>query len=205
MVKTQIANRGVRDAAVLAAMNNVPRHWFVPEAHRDQAYADRALPIGAGQTISQPYIVAKMTELLRLTPGDRVLEIGTGSGYQAAVLAQMGAEVISIEMHADLAASAETTLARLYERGQIRIIIGDGTRGCPDFGPYDRIIVTAGGPHLPQALQDQLADTGCCVAPIGSRDTQQLIVIERNGDEWCRSGDIGCRFVPLIGKDGWPE
>jgi len=203
MVKSQLAARGVDDHRVLAAMARVPRHRFVPGRPLTEAYADRALPIAEGQTISQPYIVAHMTQLLRVEPGMRVLEIGTGSGYQAAVLLEMGAKVDTIERHAPLAEAARKLLADLYPEGKWRVTVGDGSAGLPQHAPFDRIIVTAGAPDVPAALRDQLADGGRLVIPTGPRDAQLLMLCERRGDAWRESHDCGCRFVPLLGEHGW--
>jgi protein-L-isoaspartate(D-aspartate) O-methyltransferase len=203
MVDQQIRGRGIKDPAVLAAMELVPRHRFVRQSDQEEAYADRALSIDLGQTISQPYMVALMTELLRVGPGTRVLEIGTGSGYQAAVLAQIGASVISVEREASLGQAAQRLLGELgYER-QVRIVIGDGTLGWPAEAPYERILVTAAAPRLPEAYKRQLTEGGIIVIPLGSRDEQDLVVVTRVGDQWSHRYSIGCRFVPLLGKDGW--
>lgn len=203
MVEQDLRGRGIVDEAVLGAMRAVPRAFFVPEACRGEAYADRALPTADGQTISQPYIVARMTELLAARPGDRVLEVGTGSGYQAAVLAHVGARVISIESRPALAASARMRLAELGLGRCVEIVIGDGTLGHEPGAPYDRAVVTAAAPHLPAALRGQLADGGRCVLPIGDRELQYLTIYERCGAQWHSRRDIACRFVPLVGADGW--
>jgi protein-L-isoaspartate(D-aspartate) O-methyltransferase len=203
MVETQLRERGIKDPRVLAAMAAVPREAFVPDRERDAAYEDNPLPIGAGQTISQPYMVARMTELLRLTGGERVLDVGTGSGYQAAILAELGCTVVSIEREADLAATAAERLARqgLHERLEVRV--GDGSLGAPEDGPWDGIVVAAAAPAIPDALRDQLADGRRMVIPIGSRREQNLIVVERHGNEWREWSDGPCVFVPLIGEAGW--
>jgi protein-L-isoaspartate(D-aspartate) O-methyltransferase len=198
MVSEQIAARGVRDERVLAALRAVPRHRFVPEAERAGAYEDHPLPIGSRQTISQPYIVAVMSELAQLQPGKRVLEVGTGCGYQAAVLAELGAEVHSIEIVPELAASARETLRALgYER--VDVITGDGYRGLPEHAPFDAILVAAAPDHVPQPLLDQLALGGRLVIPVGG-DIQQLRVLERTarGIEDLPSLDV--RFVPMTGE-----
>ena len=204
MVTTQIAGRGVKDARVLAALREVPRHMFVPESVRRDAYDDRPLPIGEGQTISQPYIVAAMTATLAPAPTDRVLEIGTGSGYQTAILARLARSVVSMERHASLAARASETFA-LLGITNVHVVIGDGSNGHPDGGPYDRILVTAGAPAIPEALRAQLADGGRLVIPVGSEGFQRLILVERHGTTFTDQEGEGCVFVPLIGQHGWPE
>jgi protein-L-isoaspartate(D-aspartate) O-methyltransferase len=202
MVEFQIRARGVRDERVLAAMRKVPRHLFVPKDWERAAYEDRPLPIGGGQTISQPYIVAVMTEQLELKPQDRVLEVGTGSGYQAALLAELAGTVISIERLRDLADRAQQNLARAGIT-TVRIVVGDGTEGYPPEAPYDAIIVTAASPGIPQPLVDQLAEGGRLIAPVGPRECQDLIkLVKREG----RVEEIplgGVCFVPLIGQFGW--
>lgn len=199
MVTTQIAARGVRDAAVLAALRTVPRHLFVPPEVRAEAYADHPLPIGEGQTISQPYIVGLMTELLEVKSGDRVLEIGTGSGYQAAVLAAMGCEVYTIEIRASLAHEADKRLASLgYKKVHVRA--GDGYAGWPEATPFAGIVVTAAPERIPQPLVDQLAIGGHLVIPVGSF-YQQLKVITRRGEKEFPERDvIPVRFVPMTGE-----
>lgn len=204
MVDTQIQIRGVDDPRVLAAMRRVPRHRFVPQALWDQAYNDYPLPIGEDQTISQPYIVALMTEALELQAGDRVLEIGTGSGYQAAVLAELAAQVYSIDRLASLAEKARQVLAELgYTNFQVRV--GDGTQGWPEEAPFDAILVTAGAPQVPRPLVEQLALGGRLVVPVGDRFSQTLTRVRqtRDGVKFDYLG--GCRFVRLIGKYGWKE
>lgn len=204
MVSSQLEARGITDSKVLEAMRTVPRHAFVPDSLQDRAYDDAALTIGSGQTISQPYMVALMTEILALKDTDRVLEIGTGSGYQAAILSLLAHEVISIERHAPLAERARTTLAKL-ECNNVRVIVGDGTLGCPEFTPFDAIIVTAGGPKLPKALQQQLAMGGRLVCPVGPRKVQDLVRLVRTPDGVKKQRSIRCSFVPLIGDQGWGE
>ena len=197
MVDEQIAARGVHDPAVLAAMRAVPRHEFVPERWRTHAYADRPLPIGEEQTISQPYIVALMTELAGVRPGARVLEVGTGSGYQAAVLATLGADVYTIEIVPALAESARTTLARLgYTK--VRTRLGDGYRGWPEAAPFAAIVVTAAPPEVPGALLAQLAPGGRLVIPVGTAE-QELQVHERTADGVRVRNVIPVRFVPMTG------
>jgi len=203
MVTEQIEGRGLSDERLLEAMRAVPRHAFVPEDRRGRAYRDGPLPIGEGQTISQPYIVAMMTDELSLSPESKVLEIGTGSGYGAAVLAQMADRVLTVERHATLAEGAEERFERLgYDN--IEVVIGDGTKGVPDEAPFDGVVATAAGPEVPESLKRQLAEGGRLVMPVGSkRGGQRLVRVERHGDEF-RETDLGMvRFVPLIGAEGW--
>ena len=202
MVERQIAARGVRDPRVLEAMSRVPRHLFVPAELAERAYEDSPLPIGEGQTISQPYMVAWMSELLAPGEGDRVLEIGTGSGYQAAILCELAAEVISVERFPELAREAEERLASLGYRN-IAIHVGDGTLGWPARAPYDGIIVTAGAPSVPGPLMQQLRDGGRLVIPVGPSGMQMLNLITRHGDDFEVSEKGSCVFVPLTGKLGW--
>lgn len=204
MVERQIVARGVRDPRVLEAMRTVPRHLFIPEAKRDLAYRDRAVEIGQGQTISQPYMVALMTELLTLQSTDRVLEIGTGSGYQCAILAQLAGTVYTVERIPELAAAAESLLRRLG-LGNVHVCVGDGTLGRPEGAPYDAIIVTAGAPHIPEALRAQLADGGRLVCPTGPSTVQELLRLVRRGDAFDTLTSTRCTFVPLIGADGWED
>lgn len=209
MVAQQLQRRGIRDPRVLEVMASTPREVFVPGVPASVAYDDRALPIDAGQTISQPYMVARMTELLEIRPDDRILEIGTGSGYQAAVLARLGARVTSIERHADLAETARERLATLgVERigpGAVEVRVGDGSLGEPDGAPWDGIVVTAGAPSIPDALREQLAVGARLVIPVGPREQQELIVVERRGpNDWHEWSDGACVFVPLVGEAGWP-
>jgi protein-L-isoaspartate(D-aspartate) O-methyltransferase len=203
MVETQIIDRGIRDHRTVAAMASVPREAFVPDDLRHQAYADRPLPIGVRQTISQPYIVAAMAEAARLSPGDRVLEVGTGSGYSAAVLAEIVAEVYTIERIASLAESARRRLADLgYTTVHVRL--GDGSLGWPQHAPYDAIVVTAAGPHVPASLLRQLAIGGRLVMPVGPSHGQSLVRVTRKGDEtYAREVLQEVAFVPLIGAEGW--
>jgi protein-L-isoaspartate(D-aspartate) O-methyltransferase len=196
-----LKERGISDARLLRAMATLPRHTFVPEPFTSRSYEDSALPIGKGQTISQPYTVAFMTQALAVGDGARVLEVGTGSGYQAAVLAEMGARVFSIERNLELLAQARKTLDRLGYR--VASKGGDGTVGWKEFAPYDGIVVTAGGPSLPQPLLDQLADGGKLVMPIGDLEMQTMVVCTRCGDRFDRREMSGFKFVPLIGKMGW--
>jgi protein-L-isoaspartate(D-aspartate) O-methyltransferase len=203
MVREQIESRGVRDPRVLAAMRAVPRHRFVPESHRASAWDDGPLPIGHRQTISQPYIVAVMTEAARVEPGDRVLEVGTGSGYQAAVLAMMGAKVFTIERHAELLRQARESLARVG--CNVATHLGDGTLGWMTYAPYDRIIVTAGAPEVPMSLLRQLAPDGRLLIPTGGRDAQRMQMAIKVGDasqyDLYDYGEF--KFVPLIGRNAW--
>lgn len=202
MVNDQIRARGVSDKRVLEAMRTVPRHSFVPENLRRHAYEDHPVHIGCEQTISQPYMVGLMTELLELRPTDRVLEIGTGSGYQAAILSMLSAEVITIDRLPDLAQSARE---RLQELGyaNITVVCGDGTLGYPESAPYDAIVVTAAGPEVPPPLVDQLAVGGRLVCPAGGRDLQSLLKIVRTASGIRREESIRCIFVPLLGAHGW--
>jgi protein-L-isoaspartate(D-aspartate) O-methyltransferase len=206
MVELQIAGRGIRDPAVLAAMRKVPRECFVGSAQAEFAYDDGPLPIGEGQTISQPYIVAVMTEALRLRPADRVLEIGTGSGYAAAVLGVIAAEVYTIERIESL---AERSRRRLAELGYANVHVrhGDGSLGWPEHAPYDAIVVTAGGPHVPPSLLRQMATGGRLVMPVGSAPRfQRLVRVVRTGDEtYHREALEDVAFVPLVGAEGWPS
>jgi protein-L-isoaspartate(D-aspartate) O-methyltransferase len=205
MVTNQLRARGIADERVLRAMSEVPRELFIATDLRRAAYADEALPIEAGQTISQPYMVARMTELLAPRPGDRVLEIGTGSGYQAAVLALLGARVVSIERQPELAASAMERLKRLGLGDSVDVRLGDGSAGLRDLAPWDGILVTAAAPAVPQALREQLsADGGRMVIPVGDRQRQDLLLLVRKGDEWLERNDGACVFVPLVGEGGFP-
>jgi protein-L-isoaspartate(D-aspartate) O-methyltransferase len=201
MVANQIAARGIYDRNVLDAMRKVPRHLFVPAGFEGAAYRDHPLPIGHGQTISQPYIVALMTDLLSVSPGDRVLEVGAGSGYQAAILATLGAEVFSIERIPEVARIAEENLRRAGI-SNVHVIVGDGTIGYPQGAPYQGIIVTAAAPTVPSPLVDQLAEGGRLVIPIGGRDVQELVRLEKKGGTITRTSYGGGGFVPLVGEHG---
>jgi protein-L-isoaspartate(D-aspartate) O-methyltransferase len=202
MVDYQIAARDVNDERVLSAMREIPRHLFVPEPYRSAAYQDSPLPIGQGQTISQPYIVAKMTELLAVSPEDTVLEIGTGSGYQAAILGKLAREVITLERIPEVAEMAMKNLESLGI-SNVRVVVTDGTEGYPKKAPYNAILVTASTPEVPRPLMDQLADGGRLVAPVGSRDLQELVRLVRKGGDFIRESYGGVVFVPLLGKYGW--
>ena len=204
MIEKQLRRRGITDSAVLAAMEAVPRHEFVPDELKWRAYEDAPLPIGGGQTISQPYIVAAMTTALRLAPEDRVLEIGGGCGYQAAVLSHLAKEVFTIECRTELAAAASERLKRLGY-ANVHVHCGDGTLGLPDFAPFDAILVAAAAPVVPQPLFDQLADHGRMILPIGDADHQELRLIEKHGTEFLKTTLEGCRFVPLVGYHGWQD
>ncbi len=202
MVDLQIVARGVHDPKVIAAMRAVPRHLFVPAVYRESAYEDRPLPIGGSQTISQPFIVAWMTELLELSESDKVLEVGTGSGYQAAILGLLAKSVVSIERLPDIAERARATLSRAGVTN-VEVVIGDGTEGYPPGAPYNGIIVTAATPAVPEPLLDQLDEGGRLVAPVGGRDIQQLVKVRKSKRESVQTGYGGVAFVPLIGRYGW--
>jgi protein-L-isoaspartate(D-aspartate) O-methyltransferase len=204
MVQEQIRDRGIQDPRVLDAMLRVPRHQFVSEDFVAGAYADQPLPIGEGQTISQPYMVAAMTQALELAGDERVLEIGTGSGYQAAVLAVLAREVHSVESVASLAAVAQERLARLgYEN--VHVHSGDGTLGWPEAAPYDAIVVTAAAPQVPQPLVEQLAEGGRMVIPVGPATEQELLLVRKIEGRVTSETLHYCRFVPLLGRHGWPS
>jgi len=205
MVARQLRRRGIGDERVLEAMATTPREAFVPGVPASLAYDDRALPIDAGQTISQPYMVARMTELLRVEPGDRILEIGTGSGYQAAVLARLGAKVTSIERLPDLAEGARTKLRELAI-DTVDVRLGDGSNGDPDGAPWDGIVVTAAAPAIPDPLREQLEIGARLVIPVGPRYQQDLVVVERRGpNDWQEWSDGAVVFVPLVGEGGWSD
>ena len=200
MVEKQLRDRGIADERVLSAMARVPRHIFAAEPYRAQAYEDHPLPIAEGQTISQPYIVALMLEALALSPTDKVLEVGTGSGYVAALLAEMVSQVVSVERHALLADSARMLLADLGY-GNVRVVIGDGSRGFPESAPYDAILVSAAAPELPHELVEQLSEEGRMMIPVGSGEAQQLqFIYKENGQIKTTLREL-CRFVPLISEE----
>lgn len=196
-----VKSRGITDADVLRAMRTVDRHAFVRDLFRHRAYEDSALPIECNQTISQPFTVAFMTQALRVAAGMRVLEIGTGSGYQAALLAEMGAHVFTIERYFDLLQTARKRFDAL--KYKIASKVGDGSIGWSEFAPYDRIIVTAGAPEVPRSLMLQLKDGGILVIPVGDESSQSLCIVTRRGDEYSMEEVQGFRFVPLVGKEGW--
>ena len=204
MVETQIVERGVRDPRVLDAMREVPRHLFVPEGQRARAYEDHPVPIGEGQTISQPYMVAVMSAALAPEPASRVLEIGTGSGYQTTILARLSGSVVSVERHASLAARARDVLEAMGI-ANVEVHVGDGTAGYPAGAPYDRILVTAGAPAIPEILMEELADGGRLVIPVGPAGLQHLVIVDRRGGQFERREGDACVFVPLIGAHAWPD
>src|ERR1700674_1612620 len=198
MIETQIRKRGVSSARVLEAMAAVPRHKFVPFKCRHDAYADKPLPIGEGQTISQPYMVAAMTEALELTGSERVLEIGTGSGYQAAVLSLLARQVLTVETHTSLALAAQERLTNLGYTN-VHVHNGDGSAGFPDAAPYDAILVTAAAPEIPRPLADQLREGGRLVIPVGRQVSQQLVQARKENGELNSRALFDCQFVPLLG------
>src|SRR5580693_2607186 len=204
MIETQLRRRGITDAAVLAAIEGVPRHEFVAEEFRARAYDDVPLPIGDNQTISQPYIVAAMTAALHLRPSERVLEVGTGCGYQAAILSRLAKIVFTVESRSELASSAAARLDRLgFEN--VHVHCGDGTLGLPELSPFDAILVAAAAPSVPEPLRAQLAEGGRLILPVGGADNQELLRIERHGNSFETRALEACRFVPLIGYHGWKE
>jgi protein-L-isoaspartate(D-aspartate) O-methyltransferase len=202
MVERQLRRRGIADERVLAAMGEVPREEFVLERRRSRAYADSALPIGEGQTISQPWIVAAICQALELEGSERVLEVGSGSGYSAAVLSRLVAEVVGVERHESLAAEARRTLDRIGVEN-VELLVGDGTRGVPERAPFEAIAVHATAPAPPQTLLAQLADGGRLVVPIAAEGVDLLSVFRRSGAELTREEIAPCRFVPLIGEEGF--
>jgi protein-L-isoaspartate(D-aspartate) O-methyltransferase len=204
MVAEQIKARGIRDERLLAAMLEIPRHRFVPPHLADRAYDDGPLPIGEGQTISQPYIVAQMTHALRLTGKEKVLEVGTGSGYQTALLCLLAGEAVTVERYAVLHSAAKELLRELGLEN-VRYRVGDGTMGVPEEAPFDRILVTAAAPDVPGPLFEQLADGGILVIPIGGRYEQELVRVRKVGGAATKEFLGGCRFVPLIGQCGFSE
>jgi len=204
MVKAQLVPRGIRDTRVLDVMRRVPRHLFVDSSIQPEAYEDMALPIGEGQTISQPYMVARMTELLELKGDERVLEIGTGSGYQAAVLSELAKEIYTIERVASLGERAIERFRSLYYPN-VHVKIGDGTLGWPEKSPFDRIVVTAASPKIPDPLIGQLSVGGILLAPVGSRYSQELLKVRKTDQGISEEYNTPCVFVPLIGEHGWKE
>jgi protein-L-isoaspartate(D-aspartate) O-methyltransferase len=202
MVEGQLRGRDIADENVLEAMAQVPRELFVPEPERVRAYADAALPIGHGQTISQPYMVARIAEALALRPGELVLDVGTGSGYQAAVLAELGARVVTIERIPELAERARESLAAAGY-GDVEVRVGDGTLGVPERAPFDAIAVAAAAPGFPQTLYDQLRPRGRLVVPVGGQRAQRLEVIVRSPEGPAVVHSVPCRFVPLVGEEGF--
>ena len=204
MVHEQLELRGIGDARLLEAFRRVPRHLFVPPEQQAQAYEDHPVPIGAGQTISQPYMVALMVQLLKLQGHERILEVGTGSGYQLAILAELALEVYSVERLPELASGA---LERLAQLGFLNVHVssGNGSLGWPEHAPYDGIVVAAGSPGIPQPLVDQLADGGRLVIPVGSPQTQTLTLAEKRAGQMHLTALTQCVFVPLVGQHGWPE
>ena len=204
MIEKQLRRRGVHDSGVLAAMAGVRREEFVPKEFRQRAYEDAPLPIGEGQTISQPYIVAAMTAALQLTRSERVLEIGTGCGYQSAILSRLAKIVFSIESRSELASAAAARLDRLgYEN--VHVHCGDGTLGLLELAPFDAILVAAAAPAVPEPLRSQLAEGGRLILPVGDAENQELLSIERHGNSFETRTLEACRFVPLIGYHGWKE
>ena len=205
MVEQQLRARGIRDERVLAAMSEMPRHEFVSPEQKEHAYEDHPLSIGQGQTISQPYMVAAMLQALDLRGPEKVLEVGTGSGYQAALLARLASRVVTMEAEPLLAASARERLARMGLTDHISVIVGDGSLGYPSEAPYDGIIVAAAAPEVPPCLFEQLAEGGRLVVPVGDRDCQELLQIRRINGQPVSRGLGYCRFVPLVGKYGWAD
>ena len=204
MVHGQLQRRGITDARVLDAFLKVPRHLFVPQGSQADAYADHPIPLGSGQTISQPYMVALMTQLLRLQGHERVLEIGTGSGYQLAILAELALDVYSVERLPDL---ADQALRRLKQLGYLNVHLttGNGSLGWSEHAPYEAMIVAAGAPTVPTSLVEQLAEGGRLVIPVGTRQAQVLTLVEKHASGLSRKEITGCVFVPLLGEHGWPS
>ena len=202
MVETQLRNRGIRDERVLEAMGRIPRHEFIPRDLRSQAYGDHPIPIGESQTISQPFIIARSLQALSLDGSESVLEVGTGSGYQAALLATLARVVYSVERYATLAHGAETILARLGLHN-VRVVVGDGTHGWREFAPFDAIVVSAAAPSVPRSLLDQLSSNGRMVIPIGPPQAQELQLVRKQDGKAVVEVLEGCRFVPLIGAEAY--
>jgi protein-L-isoaspartate(D-aspartate) O-methyltransferase len=205
MVREQLVRRGIRDRRVIDAMSAIPREDFVPAEFRDQAYSDQPLPIGFEQTITQPYMTALMTELLELQGDEKVLEVGAGSGYHAAVLGALARQVISIERIPELCVQARANLRQAGLDSNIAVLCGDGSLGVPEEAPFDAISVAAGSPHTPSALIDQLADPGILVIPVGGREQQDLRIVRKEHGKISTRTASGCRFVPLVGRQGWEE
>jgi len=204
MLEKQLRRRGIHDSRVLSAMDAVRREEFVPQEFRQRAYEDAPLPIGEGQTISQPYIVAVMTAALRLNASERILEIGTGCGYQAAVLSHLARTLFTIESRSELASAAAARLDRLGYKN-VHVHCGDGTLGLSDFAPFDAILVAAAAPAVPEPLRSQLADGGRLILPVGDAENQELLYLERRGNSYETRILEACRFVPLVGHHGWKE
>jgi protein-L-isoaspartate(D-aspartate) O-methyltransferase len=202
MVESQLRARGIRDERVLAAMSRVPRHEFAALDYREQVYEDHPIPIGEGQTISQPYIVAIMLQALTLDSSDVVLEVGTGSGYLTALLAELTRRVYSVERHASLARTAQATLARVGYTN-VEVLVGDGGNGLPDRAPFDAVIVSAAAPQIPPPLFEQLREGGRLIVPVGPPQAQELQLVRKHGGQPVVSSMEGCRFVPLIGSAGY--
>lgn len=206
MVKQQLKARGIDDEGVLDAFRTVPRHAFVNASDHERAYDDRALPTRSGQTISQPYMVATMTEALNVQNGHEILEVGTGSGYQTAILLELGATVYTVEKESSLSERARNTLEEIGYDHNISFRVGDGTKGWPEHAPYDRILVTAGAPEVPQSLKDQACESCRIVIPVGSKTKQSLKILRKeSGGVWTTESRTGCVFVPLKGSEGWSD
>jgi protein-L-isoaspartate(D-aspartate) O-methyltransferase len=200
----RLQERGIRDMSVLQAFDRVPRHLFVPQAVGHRAYEDSPLPIGFGQTASQPSLQAMYMQLLEIGPNDKVLEIGTGSGFQTAVLALLADRVYSVERIRELSTRARDVLDGM-RLSNVALLVGDGTIGWSRYAPYDAILVAAGGPEIPQPLMDQMADGGRMLVPVGTREAQRLVLVRRLGDQFYSEDVLGCTFVPLLGRFGWAD